>query len=60
SMSLKFAQRIPIDLPAPPGWSAASSLNGIPLWEWAGGPVYVATADLDQLRFLGAALSRFE
>ncbi|GAB3969547.1 hypothetical protein GCM10029978_041050 [Actinoallomurus acanthiterrae] len=61
SMSLKFAQRIPADLPAPPGWSPTSSLNGVPLWEWHGdGPVYVATADLDRLRFLGVALSHFD
>ncbi|MEV5710802.1 hypothetical protein [Actinoallomurus sp. NPDC052274] len=61
AISLRFAQRIPVELPAPPGWSATSNLNGIPLWEWhGGGPVYVATADLDQLRFLGAMLSRFD
>jgi hypothetical protein len=58
ALSLKLAQRIPADLPAPPGWSAAANLNGVPLWEWRGGGLYVATADLDQLRFLGAALSR--
>jgi hypothetical protein len=53
--------RIPVDLPAPPGWSPASDLNGVPLWRWHGGrPVYVATGDLDQLRFLGVALSRFD
>lgn len=60
ALSLKLAQRIPADLPAPPGWSAAANLNGVPLWEWRGGGLYVATADLDQLRFLGAALSRFD
>jgi hypothetical protein len=60
-MSLRFAQRTRVNLPAPPGWSPEADLSGVPLWRWHGGcPVYVATGDLDQLRFLGAALSRFD
>ncbi|MCO5998236.1 hypothetical protein [Actinoallomurus rhizosphaericola] len=60
ALGLRLAQRIPADLPAPPGWSAAASLNGILLWQWHGGTPYVATADLDQLHFLGVSLSRFD
>ncbi|MCO6005200.1 hypothetical protein NE236_09405 [Actinoallomurus purpureus] len=61
-MSLQFAEHLTVDLTAPPGWSSAD-LNGVPLWRWHGGrPVYVATGDRDrdQLRFIGAALSRFD
>lgn len=35
-------------------------VDGIPLWQWNGEPVYAATRDTDQLIFLGAALARFD
>lgn len=44
-----------------PGWTRTGTVNGMPLWQWTGGqPVYLATGDLDQLRFVGVALSRFD
>ncbi|GAA0352302.1 hypothetical protein NE235_32415 [Actinoallomurus spadix] len=60
ALSLRLSQRVPAGLPAPPGWSAAANVNGVPLWQWHGGTMYVATTDLDQLHFLGVALSRFD
>jgi hypothetical protein len=49
---------------APSGWvrvlRADGDPDGVPLWRWRHGPCYVATRDMDQLRFLGAALTRFE
>lgn len=51
---------IPIDR-TPPGWYRVSDeISGIPLWKWMDGPVYVATRDMDQLLFLGAALIHFD
>ncbi|WP_433175900.1 hypothetical protein [Actinoallomurus sp. CA-150999] len=61
-MSLQRSQRAHTDLlPVPPqGWSSALDTGGLPLWRRAGGQVCVATSDIDQLRFLGVALSRFD
>ncbi|WP_345431846.1 hypothetical protein [Actinoallomurus vinaceus] len=58
--SLQLQQRARTDLPAPPGWSPTPDVDGLPLWRWAGGQVCVATGDIDQLRFLGVALARFD
>ncbi len=45
----------------PPGWvRVPGDADGIPLWQWQGEPVYAATRDMDQLRFIGAALTRFD
>lgn len=45
----------------PPGWIRLDTEpDGVPLFKRQGGPVYVATCDMDQLRFLGAALTHFE
>lgn len=45
----------------PPGWKRTGDLGGLPLWQWTTGrPVYLATRDTDQLRYLGTALSRFD
>lgn len=35
-------------------------LTAAPLWQWADGRVRVATGDIDQLRFIGATLARFD
>lgn len=44
-----------------PAWTRAGDVGGLPLWRWTGGQaVYLATGDTDQLRFVGAALSRFD
>lgn len=59
-MSLRRVQPAPARGPAPPGWSPAGDADGVPLWRWHGGDVRVATGDLDQLRFLGVALARFD
>lgn len=61
-MSLRLTQRAPERVPTPPGWSPASNVDGVPLWRWHGGPtpMYVATGDPDQLRYLGVALARFD
>jgi hypothetical protein len=59
-MSLQRRQRVEPELPAPPRWSPVPDTGGLPLWRWAGGQVCVATADLDQLRFLELALARFD
>jgi hypothetical protein len=59
-MSLRLLQPVPVGRPAPPGWAPAPDVDGIPGWRWRGGPVYVATSDLDQLRFIGVALRRFD
>jgi hypothetical protein len=46
---------------SPSGWvRVGDDVSGIPLWQWNGEPVYAATRDTDQLRFLGAALARFD
>lgn len=43
------------------GWTRTGTVNALPLWQWTGGqPIYLATGDLDQLRFVGVALSRFD
>ncbi|GAA4604719.1 hypothetical protein GCM10023195_16110 [Actinoallomurus liliacearum] len=39
---------------------AGTDMDGIPLWQWNGEPVYAATRDTDQLIFLGAALAWFD
>lgn len=47
--------------PVPPGWIRVPDNAGdVPLWQWHDEPVYVATRDMDQLRFIGAALVRFD
>ncbi|MEV5708791.1 hypothetical protein [Actinoallomurus sp. NPDC052274] len=47
--------------PSLSGWArVGNDVNGIPLWQWKGEPVYAATRDTDQLLFLGAALVRFD
>ncbi len=44
-----------------PGWIRLDvEADGVPLWKRQDEPVYVGTGDMDQLRFLGAALIRFE
>ncbi len=46
---------------AVPNWTRTGDINGLPLWRWTGGrPVYLATGDTDQLRYVGVALSRFD
>ena len=35
-------------------------VDGIPAWRWDDGVVCVATGDLDQLRYIGVALRRFD
>lgn len=44
----------------PPGWVHHGETAGIPTWQRTGEPVYVATRDVDQLRFIGAALALVE
>lgn len=44
----------------PPRWAHAGDTDGVPLWKRDGEACYVATRDMDQLRFLGAALAWFE
>lgn len=44
----------------PPGWVHVGDTDGVPLWKRDGEACYVATRDMDQLRFLSAALTRFE
>lgn len=58
--SLHLRERPPIDVPVPPGWSPTWDLEGLPLWRWSGGRLCVATGDMDQLRFIGVALARFD
>ncbi|MEV5752459.1 hypothetical protein AB0L00_31975 [Actinoallomurus sp. NPDC052308] len=60
-MSLQRRQRTHPDLPVPPpGWSPVLDTGGLPLWQWVGGQVCVATGDTDQLRYLAVALRRFD
>lgn len=59
-MSLRLLHSVPAAAAAPPGWAAAPDVDGVPGWRWRGGSVYVATGDLDQLRFLDAALRHFD
>lgn len=58
--SLHLRERPPTDVPVPPGWSPTWDLDALPLWRWSGGRLCVATGDMDQLRFLGVALDRFD
>lgn len=45
----------------PPGWIRLDAeADGVPLFRRQSEPVYVGTGDMDQLRFLGAALIRFD
>ena len=45
----------------PPGWARiGDDMQGIPLWQRHGEGFYVATRDMDQLRFVGAALAQFD
>jgi hypothetical protein len=43
---------------APSGWTRAGNIGRVPLWKRE--PCYVATRDMDHLRFIGSALVRFE
>ncbi len=44
-----------------PGWYAVSAPDeDLPVWMRADGTVYVATGDADLLRYIGAALRRFD
>lgn len=50
-----------VQIPIRPGWiRLGAEADGVPLWRRHGEPVYVATSDMDQLRFIGAAFARFE
>ncbi len=59
-MSLRLLHRIPAGSAGPPGWSPMPDVDGIPAWRWDDGVVCVATGDLDQLRYIGVALRRFD
>lgn len=59
-MSLRLRQRVAAGSSAPPGWSPMPDVDGIPAWRWDDGVVCVATGDLDQLRYIGVALRRFD
>lgn len=63
--SLRLRQRrrpVPwiADEPELPEWASVSDIGGVPLRRWREGPVYVATRDLDQLRFIAVALRHFD
>lgn len=45
--------------PAPPGWERAGEVDGVPLWRWRNETFHAATRDMDQLLFVGAALTHF-
>lgn len=46
---------------APPEWlRVAATIDGVPVWRRRDERCYVATRDMDQLRFLGAALAWFD
>lgn len=46
---------------APPGWVRVSQdVRGVPLWKRPDDTCYVATRDMEQLRFIDAALTRFD
>lgn len=46
---------------APPGWvRTLADIDGVPIWRRPHEPCYVATRDMDQLRFIGAALTQFD
>lgn len=59
-MSLNLRRRTVAEPPAPPGWCRVSGTADLPVWLWRAGSVHVATEDMDQLRYLGAALARFD
>lgn len=61
-MSLRLLRRLPGHAPGElPGWLAVSAPDeDVPVWMRADGSVYVATEDADLLRFLAAALARFD
>jgi hypothetical protein len=45
----------------PPGWvRILADIDGVPMWRRLDEPCYVATRDMDQLRFIGAALTQFD
>jgi hypothetical protein len=58
--SLNLRRRIVAEGPEPPGWCRVSGTDGLPVWLWRAGSVHVATEDMDQLRYLGVALARFD
>jgi len=46
---------------SPTEWMRLSDeVDGVPLWKHRGESCYVATRDMDQLLFIGAALARFD
>lgn len=45
----------------PPGWvRLPGNVDGVPLWKRCCETCYVATGDMDLLRFIDAALARFD
>ncbi len=58
--SLRLLLRSGIRVQAPGEWSRRAEIDGVPLWRWGNEPVYMATTDMDQLRYVGVALRRFD
>lgn len=60
--SLQLLRRVePPTASHPPGWCAVSAPDeDVPVWMRADGTLYVATGDMDLLRFADAALRRFD
>ena len=55
---LRRIRRFPDEVP---GWYAVSAPDeDLPVWMRADGSLYLATGDADLLRYLGAALRRFD
>ena len=61
-MSLRLLRRVPRHTPGDlRGWLAVQAPDeDVPVWMRADGSVYVATEDADLLRFVAAALDRFD
>lgn len=52
---------ITADAAAPDDWIRfPGEVLGVPLWKWRDGDFYAATRDMDQLLFIGAALTLFD
>lgn len=58
--SLRLLTRSQVRVPAPCAWVRSGEIGGVPLWRWGDEAVYLATGDMDQLRFTGAALRHFD
>lgn len=58
--SLHLWERAPTHVPVPHGWSPTWDLQGLPLWRRSANRIRVATGDMDQLRYRGVALDRFD